>query len=274
VTVVAKGRLENHSAFGLRAMPGVAVMASPVEGLTLRASYGTGFKAPPTFSKLTSFCPDEGLYEVIQNPALMPERSQGGNLSAEYAIVRNLSVSASLFRNDIRDMITESLVGRDTVTRVWRYQHFNRGTVVTQGAEMGASFRPLSGLLFRVGYSLLDASDREAGEPLPYRPRHTANWLASWDSRQLDLDVSLGGELTGSMPTQRREGDRLVAGPDSPAYTVWNGRVTKRFGTRYSAFVAVNNLFGFVQREWLDEDVPLWGPNRGRYIVAGLKLSV
>lgn len=272
-TVAVRGRLERHSEFGLLAMPGASVLVRPLAALTLRVSYGMGYKAPPAFSKLVSFCPDQGLFEVIQNPGLRPERSLGGNLSAEYRLA-DLSLSTSLFRNDIDGMIADSLVSRDTLTGVWRYQHFNRGVVVTQGIELGAAVRFLRSLSLRGGYSLLDARDVSAGAALPYRPAHSANLALAWESDRLGLDASLGGEFTGRMATQRRDGDRLVPGEASPAFTTWNCRLNKRFGSHYSVFLAANNIFGFVQRDWLEEDVPLWGPNRGRHVVAGVKLSI
>jgi outer membrane receptor for ferrienterochelin and colicins len=272
-TLAARGRLERHSEFGLLAMPGASVLVRPLAALTLRASYGMGYKAPPAFSKLVSFCPDQGLFEVIQNPDLRPERSLGGNLSAEYRLA-DLSLSASLFRNDIDGMIADSLVSRDTVTGVWRYQHYNRGAVVTQGAELGAAVRFLRAFSLRAGYSLLDARDVSAAGVLPYRPAHSANLTLAWESRRLGLDASLGGEFTGSMVTQRRDGDRLVPDEPSPAFTTWNLRATKQFGPHYAVFLSANNILGFVQSDWLEEDVPLWGPNRGRHVVAGVKLSI
>lgn len=271
--IVGRGRIERHSEFGLLAMPGGSVMVRPLPALTLRGSYGLGYKAPPAFSKLVSFCPDQGMFEVIQNQGLRPERSLGGNLSAEYRVA-DLSLSAGLFRNDITDMIADSLVDRDTVTGLWRYTHYNRGAVLTQGAELGMAFRFIRSFSLKLGYSLLHARDVWAGTVLPYRSAHSGNWTLAYESELLGLEANLGGEIIGSMATQRLEGDRLVSGDPSPAYALWNGRVTKRFGSHYAVFLSANNILGFVQRNWLEEDVPLWGPNRGRHIVAGVKLSI
>jgi len=272
LTVAGRGRYDRHSAFGSRVMPGLAVMARPAAAWTVRAGFGSGFKAPPAFSKLTHFCPGEGLAEVEQNPDLQPERSLGGNASVEYRRA-DVSFVVSAFRTDVHDMVAESLVGRDTVTRVWRYRQYNRGAVVSQGCELTAAVRPVRPLLVRAGYALLDARDGDTNEPLPYRSRHSANWQAVYDLPRFWLRFSLGGELVGPMPTERREAGRLVPGPLSPAYTRWDGRVTLTFGKSYSVFLAASNLFDYVQKDWLEGSVPLWGPNRGRQVSAGVKLS-
>ncbi|MBM3332156.1 TonB-dependent receptor [candidate division WOR-3 bacterium] len=270
--IAGRARLDQHSELGPRVTPNGAVVFRPGGGFTLRATYGAGYKAPPSFSKVTHFCLEEGLFTVLQNPDLRPERSRGANLSAEYRSA-DLSVATSLFRTDIEDMITDSLVSRDSVSGVWRYQHVNRGAVATQGLELSAAFRPARGLSLRLGYQLLDARDKLRRDRLPYRSVHSGNWQAIYAFSRLQLDLVLSGEYVGSMPTQRFDGDSLVAGPASPAYTTWNCRVSKDLGAGYSVFLAANNLLDFVQDDWLAEDVPLWGPSRGRYLMAGLKLT-
>lgn len=285
VTVVGTGRYEHLSRFGSRFMPGAAVMYAPTGNLRLRGSYGTGFKAPPLFSKLAHFCAGQELTEFVQNPELRPERSRSGNLGAELRQA-DFSFSAALFQSNILDMVSDSMVGLDTVRQVRQYQQFNRGSVRSRGVNLGAAWRPLPRLLLQAGYSLLDARDLAAGIALPYRSRHAANWTAGYSLEPLGLDLNVSGEFVGSMPTQRRHGEHLVEGPASPNHMLWHTRLAKRWGGTpaadgeegalrlgYELFVAVRNLGNLVQTDWLDQDVPLWGPTRGRWLTAGARLS-
>ena len=279
VTLAGTGRYEHHSQYGSRFMPGVSALYAPVEFLRLRGSYGTGFKSPPLFSKQTHFCVGREMSEFIQNPDLLPERSRNGNLSAELRWT-DLALSAMAYRSNISDMVTDSMVRHDTVRGVRQYQQFNRGSVVTQGLELGAAVRPFAALRLQAGYTLPDARELETGIALPYRSTHAANWNAGYNFERIGLDVSVSGEFVGSMVTQRREGERLVEGPRSPDYTLWHARLAKRFGRpadsgglSWEVFAAVRNLFDFVQTDWIEQDVPLWAPTRGRWLSAGVKLG-
>lgn len=278
VTVVGTGRFEQFSRFGPRFMPGVAAMYAPTTHVRLRGSYGTGFRAPGLYSKLAQFCAGREATELLQNPDLAPERSRNAQLGAEYSR-SDYSFSVGLFHNHLFDMVTDSMVGIDTARNVRQYRQFNRGEVVTRGVNLGAAFRPVSGLLLQTGYTLLDARDAETGGPLSYRSRHAASWTAGYNLVRLGLSASLSGEFVGGMPTRRRHGEHLVEGPVSPNYTLWHARLAKRWGGGtdagfgYEAFVSVNNLADFVQDDWIAQDVPLWGPTRGRWFLAGVRLS-
>jgi len=279
VTIVGSGRYEYYSRYGSRIMPGVSVKVAPLSFLRLRGSLGTGFKSPPLFSKQTHFCVGRELSEFVQNPGLRPERSRNANLSAELKWT-DLALSALVYRSSIADMVSDSMVGHDTVRGVRQYQQFNRGAVLTQGLDLGATWRPVPALSLQAGYALLDARDVGAGIALPYRSRHSANWSASHSFERAGVGVNVSGEYVGSMVTQRREGEKLVQGSYSPDYTLWHARLAKRLGrpvadggTSWEVFAAVRNLFGFVQTDWLEQDVPLWAPTRGRWFSVGVKLS-
>lgn len=265
-------RFERHSDYGSFLTPGLAAQWRPARQATVRASAGLGSKTPPTFSKLVHFCPGSGMYDFAQNPDLRPERSVGGNLVAEYH-PGDIALTAGLFRTDLRDMIQERLVGYDTLQRLRTYQYRNVGAIISQGFELNAQTRPFAGFSFRGGYTFTDARDRDTGEELVYRSRHAANWQLAYGNEPLAAQLALAGELVGSMPTQERHHGELTPGPVSPTYTLWNVKATKRLGTALELSAGVDNLLGYVQSGWFVEDVPLWGPSRGRAFNAGVRFS-
>lgn len=280
VLVAGTGRLEHYTLHGVRFMPAVSAVYAPVGSIRLRGSLGAGFKAAPLFSKMVHFCVGQEQSEFIQNPELGPERSGSGRLSAEFRRA-DLSFSAGAFRSRIYDMVFDSMVGLDTVRQVRQYQQYNRGTVVTQGLELGAAWRPLPSMLLQVGYTLLDARDIGRNEALPYRARHTANWAAGYRIEPIGLDLNVSGEFVGRMPTQRREGEHLLPGPLSPNHALWHVRAAKRWrragpdaaGLGVETFVAMRNILNYVQSDWISAGVPLWGPTRGRWLTVGVDLA-
>ncbi len=265
-------RVERHSDFGISLTPGLAVQFDPTDKLTVRGTFGLGNKTPPTFSKLTHFCPGQGMYDFIQNPRLVPERSIGGTLGAEYH-PGDFVLTAGLFRNDLSNMIEERLVEYDSANLLRRYQYQNVGSFVTQGLELDIGLRLPAGFELRAGYTFTDAHDRTSGEPLVYRSRHAANWQASYEHPRLGHKLTLNGELVGSMPYQQRVAGELVRAGYSPTYTLWNVRASQPVGSNLVISAGVENLFDYVQSGWLVEEVPLWGPSRGRVFSAGIRLS-
>ncbi len=272
VTLAPHLRFERHSDYGSSLTPGLAVQWRPLHQATIRASAGLGNKTPPTFSKLVHFCPGSGMYDFTQNPDLRPERSVSSNLIAEYH-PGDIVLTAGLFRTDLEDMIEERLISYDTLQRLRTYQYRNIGAIASQGFELNAQTRPWAGFSFRTGYTFTDARDRATGEELVYRSRHTANWLLAYDHALLAARLVLVGELVGSMPTQQREAGELVSGPRSPNYTLWNVKATKQIGTALELSAGIDNIFNYVQSGWFVEDVPLWGPSRGRAVSAGVRFS-
>lgn len=265
-------RIERHSDYGIFLTPGLAAQFDPTDKLTLRSSFGLGSKTPPTFSKLTHFCPGQGMYDFIQNPDLVPEWSIGGTLGTEYH-PGDFVIAASLFRTDLGNMIEERLVEYDSANRLRKYQYQNVGSFVTQGIELNAGTRPLAGFTLRASYIFTDARDRASGEPLVYRSRHGANWQLGYEHARLGLKLVLNGELVGSMPYQQRLGGELVRAGDSPTYTLWNIRASQPIGSNLVLSAGIENIFDYVQSGWLVEEVPLWGPSRGRVFNVGARLG-
>jgi outer membrane receptor protein involved in Fe transport len=106
------GRVEHYPDFGMTANPKVGVTWSPLEGLSLRGSYGTSFRAP-NLSQLrnhtglvtTSLTNANGASMLVLqlgggNPDLKPERARSWTLGAdvEPSALPGLRINATLFR--------------------------------------------------------------------------------------------------------------------------------------------------------------------------------
>jgi outer membrane receptor protein involved in Fe transport len=106
------GRVEHYSSFGTTANPKVGISWVPVEGLTLRSSYGTSFRAPnlrelkdaQQVSVTTLQRGADTTVPVIQlsggNPGLKPEKAHSWTAGFDLAptIVPHLSIGATWFR--------------------------------------------------------------------------------------------------------------------------------------------------------------------------------
>lgn len=106
------GRIEHYPDFGTTANPKIGITWIPIDGLTLRGTYGTSFRAPNltqlrrSSSVSGAFVPNANgaTVRVLQlaggNPNLEPERARSWTIGAELTprALPGLRVNATLFR--------------------------------------------------------------------------------------------------------------------------------------------------------------------------------
>jgi len=106
LSLVPGARLDVDSQFGSQLSPKLALRYDPLKTLTLRASYGRGFRAPSFQEQLLRFENPSVGYVVEGSTSLRAERSHGFDLAAEYTPLPELFLLVAAFRNDLSQMIT------------------------------------------------------------------------------------------------------------------------------------------------------------------------
>lgn len=162
ITATAGLRYDRHSQFGGAWSPRATLSWLSSDALwKVRASGGTGFRAPSV---------GELYFPFVGNPDLKPERSTSYELGVERYLPGG-RVEASLFWNDFRDLIVYDFV---------LFQDRNVGRARMRGIEVAWRQDLAKALAIDVGYTYLDALDRDTGLSLIRRPRHRAFLSASW----------------------------------------------------------------------------------------------
>ena len=238
-------RLDDHSEFGSQAtyrLGGGYTFAPP--RLTLRASYGTGFKAP-SLSQLnpTAFG---------GNPNLNPEHARGADLGIEQeAVPGRLLLGATLFWDRIDDLIVAVF---DPVTLA--SLNFNVDEAETRGGDATVVLRPLPSLHLKASYTYTHTEalgtpvgfGLTEGSRLLRRPTHKAS---------LDAHAALFGGKTDLTLTALYVGQRADIHPqtfaviEAPGYFVLNLGGSHDLSSHVRLFARVENL---LNREY--EDVP------------------
>jgi vitamin B12 transporter len=179
-------RLESNSQYGSNLSGRLAASYDLSERSKIRASAGTGFKAP-SFNDL--YFPNYG------NPDLDPEKSVGFDLGIEYSLPREGRLEVTAFRNQLRNLITGVFVPPFS----FQAQNVNRAT--TQGVEI--EFRqPLSdNLSLALNQTFLRTTS--SGGPLLRRPRFntTADLIYRRDKLRFDLGMVAQGERFDISPS-------------------------------------------------------------------------
>ncbi len=230
--IAANARRDRNSQFGshntFRIAPSFHV---PWTDTVLKASYGTGFKAP-TLNQLYVSYP---AFFYFANPRLQPEQSRGFDVGFEQPLLDDrFRFGATYFRNRIKDLINTQF---DPTT--FTSTLVNLGSGKTYGVEAFAQARVMDQLTIRADYTYTVARDASPiaataaaiqteilrqmveGTPQPdllRRPRRKASLQATWkpvDKLSLSASVVrvsswIDGSRDFSIPRLRAPGYMLV----------------------------------------------------------------
>jgi vitamin B12 transporter len=131
----------------------------PVTETKLKATYGTGFKAPTLYELY-----GVGAFGYVGNPNLKPESSRGYDFGFEQPLWNGrVRFGVTYFHNDISDLITAVFAPVNT------YDNVNKAK--TYGYEAFVSAELASNLNGRIDYTRTTAIDAVTGDELLRRPR-------------------------------------------------------------------------------------------------------
>lgn len=130
--------------------PRVALIYNPIENSTLKAIYGSAFRAPNFFELIDP-----------RNQNIDPETIRSYELVYERQWTKELQSTASIFYNEIDDLIT---------LQNGRFQ--NLAGAEAKGIELGLDGLWENGLRGRISYTYQETEDADTGKTLTDSPRH------------------------------------------------------------------------------------------------------
>jgi len=224
----ASVRYDNNERFGdvttWRIAPAYIISQTNTK---LKASYGTGFKAPSLTQLFVSF----PAFNFFANPDLQPEESEGYDFGFEQPLFEDrFRFGATYFHNDITNLIGAN----PTFTML-----INVGKATTEGVEVFASATITDRLSVRADYTYTDARDDTTGLELLRRPRHKASLSATW--RPIDrLSISATLLYVGSQVDGNRSFS--IQRLDTPDYYLVNLAAGYDLGRGITVFARIDNL--------------------------------
>ena len=252
LTLQFAGRYEDFSDFGDTLNGKVAARLEPIDGLALRGSLSTGFKAPSLHQQYyatTSTNNVNGtLLEILTVPVsdpiavalgsqpLQPEKSRNWSVGATFSMVPGLSITADYYNIDIDDriVVTETLQGA-AVVALLQNAGFNNVTSArffingidtrTKGYEIVGTYRVPDFGFGRVsltaGYSRneTDITDRAALPTLPgltlFGRQESLRITDGQPRTKINLGLDVDYEPFGLTLRGNRYGEVLIPGVDA-----------------------------------------------------------
>lgn len=234
-------RYDHYSTAGDTFNPRLALIYSPGDATSLKFLYGTAFRAPNAY-ELYYAAPGLGS-KASEN--LKPEEITSYEFVVEHRFQPNFRLTTSVYRNEIRNLISEMVDPADGLT-VFR----NTGKVESKGAEFEVERAWADDTRLRASYAWQITREQASGAELENSPRHLAKFNYSWPM--------FGDRLRAGAEIQYVSRRKTLAGGTAGGYAVANltllsGKLAK--GLELSA--SVYNLF---DRHYADPARPEHGP--------------
>jgi vitamin B12 transporter len=196
-------------------------------GTKLKATIGTGFKAPSLFqlyAPATAWGP-------IGNPNLEPERSLGWDAGFEQPLWTGaVSFGLSYFRNELKNLIDFD----------YALGYVNVGRSRMEGIEATAEARPDESFVVRLSYTRLDARDLTHDLPLPRRPKDRLTACVQWAFAGR-WDAGLSAIYTG--PRRDRDYTSWPAGEVTlKGFLLLGANVSFDLKTGFQVFARLDNI--------------------------------
>ncbi len=177
--ITAGVRSDNHNRFGSETTYRVTGAYRIKEtGTTLKATFGTGFKAPTLYQ----------LFSRYGDIHLLPETSTGWDAGIEQTLADGrISLGATYFSNNFDD-----LIDFDSATSKYK----NISGAETNGVELSVALNPIDALTIRTRYTYTDTLDRSTGMSLLRRAANRVNVNIGYDFSErgnLNMDINYVG---------------------------------------------------------------------------------
>jgi outer membrane receptor for ferrienterochelin and colicins len=229
---------------------------------SLRASIGTGFRAP-SLSEIYSNTETGGLL-IVPNPGLLPETSLSGEIGGRFPIFSYSFIDASVFQTDFWDMIEPAFNESGYV----QFENVTRARV--QGYEIDAASRAGADFLtLKASYTYVYPLDLTTHEALKYRSREL--FYASLDFEKSIYRASVDFRYISAFENFDQYLYQVVKNADEvvPAYVtdVRAGVDLTSVGVPVVVDLLVNNLFDYYYVEMVGEVAPI----RNYSIVVSMK---
>jgi vitamin B12 transporter len=242
-------RFDDYSRFGTETTFRIAPAVLLKSGTKLKATYGTGFKAPSLYqlyAPATAWGP-------VGNQNLEPEKCRGWDIGIEqFLFNERVTLSFTYFQNNFEDLILYEFI----------QGYINISQAETKGYEIFMSARPLRDLAIHGSYTYTDSKDRETGEQLLRRPKHKANLtfnLSLFKRANTNLCIIYVGKRLDLFP--------YPSITEADAYILFNLAASYQLSKHIEVFGRIDNLF---DREY--EAVLGYGtPGRSAYV--GIKAT-
>ncbi len=252
-------RLDHNENFGnkftYRFAPSYLILET---GTKLKASIGTGFKAPSLDQLFhTYYSSYNPAYNFYANPNLQPETNTGYDIGFEQRLFNDkVQFGSTYFHNSIKNLITANSAFTTSI---------NVGQATTQGLESFVSYQPIEAFSIKTSHTYTIAENNVTDQTLLRRPKHKFGVQALWDVN-VATKLSASVEHTSGWIDGNR--DFSISRLQTKGFTTVNVSASHAFNKTVTAFARVENALDARYEQPTGYERPRFGA------YAGLKFTL
>ena len=271
VTLNFGARYSNNSRYGNFFAPRFSVMLKTTERLTLRASYGRGFRSPSLLELFIDYNNAGVGYTVVGEPLLQPEKSHGFNFGFDYARDEMIWFRLNAYYNSLTNLIDYYY---KSVTSPILLSYRNISAATAKGVDLDVDMRPIDDLGISIGYNYNQTKDG-FGNELPFHSPHTVNMKIHYSITELNSTITIRGRHYSRQLVKDEQTNTSAYGGGaaattitlhSPTYQIVDANITTQFFTQFELSAGLNNI--------LDKKVYPFGQIKGREFFAGIRYQL
>jgi vitamin B12 transporter len=219
--------------------------------LKIHASYSQSFKAPLILQQINPW--------GKPNFDLDPEKGKSFEIGTDFYSGKFI-FSATYFNTKYKDMIDWVTV--DWTTYTGQYRNIKEADVY--GIELSTNFKPFKNLSIYGAYTFLLSEDKETGEELPRKPKHTVSASIIYTHKKFTFAANM--VYVG----KRDDFDFTVYPPkvETPSFNTYSLTVSVPLNIGLSIFGKITNLF---DKEY--EEIVGY-PSPGRRFQIGIRYKI
>ena len=278
LSVMGGLRLDYHSSFnGLSLTPKISLMYKVGSALNqddkaknkslwiFRLSYSAGYRTP-TLKELYTSWDHQGMFVLIGNPNLKPEKSNNFQASAELAL-KNVNISATAFYNYIYDKISTVWNSRQDTSF---YSNIDNAKIY--GADVNIKVNLSKNFALKAGYAYVNDRQLVNGYNTSSTRPHSATFRFEYNFNywKCPFTVGLNGRYLGGVSTWSQSDNNIYEENRYEAYTIWKMNVVATLPYGIKANIGVNNIFNYKPKVVTYNA----GITRGTTVFAGISISL
>ncbi len=267
--------------------PRVAIKYDINNNLSLRANFGTGFRAPYGFSEDLHLC--SGSPRVWKSSNLKPETSMSYNFSADY-YANKFTISANVFRTVLNDKIAFTDASEETARLGYNYEWANIDDAYVQGIETSIQYSFLNDLNIAIDFTYNQGeyiNVRKDWENTIYEddskyisrfPSITSGFNLEYSPKKwmFSLNSSYQGNMyidyyNNNINTDIGDQSKIVK---TNPYWLFNLKASRSI-RQFKVYAGASNIFNYLQPEkHLDDAAFMYAPVYGRIVYAGISIDI
>ena len=263
-------RYSNNSRYGSFFAPRFSMMVKASNNLTLRGSYGRGFRSPSLLELFIDYNNAGVGYTVIGEPNLQPEKSHGINVGFDYSRDAMVWLRVNAYYNALTNLI-DYYYKSTTSPVLLSYRNISSATA--KGIDLDIDTHPLETIAISLGYNYNSTLDGD-GHELPFHSPHTVNLKIGYELVELNTNFNLRGRYYSRQLVKDEQtnsaaysgGNATTTTGHSPTYEIVDGNFTSAIFRNFELSAGINNI--------LDKKVYPFGQIKGREFFTGIKYQL